>query len=61
MSRYELYFRDQYFRDIVDNYVIKHRTTYIGAFNSQEISKKYDCRICSLNHIEYRRPKYERV
>lgn len=61
MTRYELYFKDAYFKDVVDKYVEKHRTTYIGAFKSLEINEKYERRLCSINHAEFRRARNERI
>lgn len=54
MNIYELYFTSGYFRNIVDNYVIKHRTSYIGAFKCIEIIEAYKTHIGYLysNHIE---------
>lgn len=51
MSIYELYFRSDYFKNIVDNFVIKHRTSYMGAFNCIEIKDAYEAHLAYLSKI----------
>lgn len=41
MNIYELYFENEVFRGIVDDFVIKHRTTYVSAFKCMEIKSAY--------------------
>lgn len=61
MTPYELYFRDECFKGIVDRYVAKHMTTYIGAFNSIYIKEAYERRLCHTNLKDERRKRYERI
>ena len=55
MSIYKMYFTSDHFRKLVDNYVIAHRTTYIGAFNSMEIRDAYKAH---LHHLSERCRRY---
>ena len=51
---YKLYFMSDYFKGVVDEYVRKHRTSYMGAFGSMEIQKAYERHIDYLSHKERR-------
>lgn len=48
MNIYELYFENEVFRGIVDNFVIKHRTTYVNAFKCMEIKNAYKAHLDDL-------------
>lgn len=61
MNIYELYFEDAYFKDKVDNYVVKHMTTHTGAFKCMEIKEAYERRLYSINHTDLRRLRNERI
>lgn len=49
MNIYELYFENEVFRGIVDNFVIKHRTTYVNAFKCMEIKSAYKAHLAYLS------------
>lgn len=49
MNIYEMYFESEYFRDIVDNFVIKHRTTHLSAFKCIEIIDAYKAHLHTLS------------
>lgn len=57
MTIQELYFEDAYFKDKVDKFAEKHRTSYTGAFKCMEIKDAYERRLCSINHAEFRRAR----
>ena len=49
MNIYEMYFESEYFRNIVDNFVIKHRTSYVVAFKCMEIVDAYKAHLAHLS------------
>lgn len=49
MNIYELYFENEVFRGIVDDFVIKHRTTYVSAFKCMEIKNAYKTHLGDLD------------
>ena len=55
MSIYEMYFSSDYFKDVVDKYVEKHRTTYLGAFKTMEIIDIYSRHLRQLNTPNFRK------
>lgn len=52
MNIYELYFHDNFFRNKVDDFVIKHRTDPVGAFKCMEIKEAYRKRLNSLTKMK---------
>lgn len=48
MNIYELYFENEVFRGIVDDFVIKHRTTYVNAFKCMEVKSAYKAHLDDL-------------
>lgn len=54
MNIYEMYFSSSYFRNIVDNYVILHRTSYVGAFKCMEIIDAYKKHLHHLSNKSLR-------
>lgn len=57
MGIYQMYFEDDFFKAKVDAYVIKHMTTYAGAFNCIEIKEAYERRLKSYFDFEHRRDR----
>lgn len=49
MSIYEMYFASDHFRNMVDNYVLKHRTSYLGAFKCTEVIEAYQAHLHHLS------------
>ena len=50
MNIYEMYFECEDFRNIVDSFVVKHRTTHLGAFKCMEIIEAYKAYLKALKH-----------
>lgn len=49
MNIYEMYFESEHFRAIVDKFVIKHKTSYVGAFKCMEIIEAYKAHLHTLS------------
>ena len=61
MGIHEMYFEDEYFREIVDNFVMKHMTTYSAAFRCLEIIEAFKKRLSTYYDAEHRRSREKRI